>query len=664
MSRTRGRVFAAIAIASIAGLCAAKAPVPPGKESAPPPLPEGAHLRLGTPALRGPQPLRGTVLSSNGKRLATIDGAEITIWNLSGARIASAALPKLKRAGADWPAALSFDSSLVACGADLIAIHQGIPFRFNWELSEAPQEMTSRPSANPEAVALACPANANPFAINAKGELLEWKTLRGGKKPEWVKSRLVPTGVKSVCLAATDGIIAVGGDDGRVRLWAAGTRKELGTLDVPGVRSLAFSGDGAFLASLDGLPVVKRKGVQVWETVGLKEVCSWNHTYASTISAIALSADGTMLACGLPVSAKVELVETKTGKLLHALSPVSDQGRVLRFSKDGSTLVTCGPLGSIRFWSAETGKEVAQRPGHLACVRAVAHAKDGGWVTAGDDGTARLWSPKGSEVRIFVGHTQRINAITLSTDGKSLFTAGQDCSVRVWDVERGAELRKHAPDSAGRLRDVSYESLALSPDGTRLAVGTLRNGVLFLDPKTLKPLDKPSMKFGTEPGESRPVSLAFSGNGRLVSRTASHLIQVWDLETGKEVTKFTASGGDFETSKLAVSPDGKLVVSPLGSVANSLGVWDAETGKLLEQVPLQDVRLHLSAVVFSPDGKLVMTGDPTGTVWVIDLEKKEARHVFKGHRGPVLCLAVSPDGKTLSSGGADTTVLVWKLDKP
>ena len=40
----------------------------------------------------------------------------------------------------------------------------------------------------------------------------------------------------------------------------------------------------------------------------------------------------------------------------------------------------------------------------------------------------------------------------------------------------------------------------------------------------------------------------------------------------------------------------------------------------------------------------------------------QARMVMKGHAGPVLCLAITPDGQTAVSGSTDKTLKVWDLN--
>ena len=129
---------------------------------------------------------------------------------------------------------------------------------------------------------------------------------------------------------------------------------------------------------------------------------------------------------------------------------------------------------------------------------------------------------------------------------------------------------------------------------------------------------------------------------------------------------------------LAFTPDGKHLV--IGG-HHELTVWAVDTGKLVKRIHTRAERAY--ALAFLPDGKLAVAGGrpgQEGDVRVYDLsaagktedgveildgvndKKVLVKHLFDVEDS-VLCLAITPDGKTLAAGGCDRAVRVFDLSE-
>lgn len=129
-------------------------------------------------------------------------------------------------------------------------------------------------------------------------------------------------------------------------------------------------------------------------------------------------------------------------------------------------------------------------------------------------------------------------------------------------------------------------------------------------------------------------------------------------------------------NSMAYTPDGKNLV--IGG-HHELTVWDVATAKLLKRIHTRAERAY--AMNFLPDGKLVVAGGRPGQegdvrLFDINAAGKADKDVaiLDGVNDPkvmlkqlldvddsVLCLAISPDGKKIASGGCDRVVRVWNV---
>jgi WD40 repeat protein len=111
---------------------------------------------------------------------------------------------------------------------------------------------------------------------------------------------------------------------------------------------------------------------------------------------------------------------------------------------------------------------------------------------------------------------------------------------------------------------------------------------------------------------------------------------------------------------VAFHPDGRRLVTVSGD--DQLTLWDAETGQPIRHVEGQ-FSGQGSSVAFSPDRRWVASSAQDCTVKAWDATTLELLHTFRGHRGPIRCVAVSHNGQFLVTGSADQTVKVWDLTR-
>jgi WD40 repeat protein len=160
-------------------------------------------------------------------------------------------------------------------------------------------------------------------------------------------------------------------------------------------------------------------------------------------------------------------------------------------------------------------------------------------------------------------------------------------------------------------------------------------------------------------GKKACVSLSFSRDGKYLAVASDQEAQVWDLAAAK------ATDLGRSAFRLCFSP----VVNRLALFTNFddlLRVHDVASRADLEGTGAIAWCGMIWSMAFSPDGQTLAVGDHLGAVNVYDTAtwKPIESPIEHGHRNANLALAVSPDGTTLLSSGADNTLRRWDLATP
>ena len=632
------------------------------------PLPEGAVARLGTERFRGGASV-ALAFSHDGKVLASaevLDLGGVYLWNAATGR----PLHRLPFPNGCRSLAISPDDKLLVAGGEnpsLIDIATGKELRrfevpagggFGWCVALSPDGRTVAAGRSWR--------DFNPPAL----VLLDVAT---GKVNHWV-SDLIEVGVQSISFSPDGQILASGGNDQTVRLWDVTTGKELRRFEghEQAVLAVAFSPKGKVLASSDG------KEVRFWDVETGKVLQTLK--VESHFSPVAFSSNGKLLAYEVRPGT-VCLYDPDAGKPIRQWAANTRSVDSLAFSPDGKVLVSAGFSSAIRRWDTATGMEIEPDAGHTGGVASLLFAPDGQTLfSSGIDWKVLEWDmATGRQRRQVFTKPQGLGEAkwpmsnyALAPDSKILAWTGlihgdeqPDRVVHLWDTGAGKEiLALLGPEE-------QVWSLRFSPNGKHLA-SISTGGTRLWDVAAGKALHHLREVHGWT---FSPDGKLLAGSKRRADKTIGlQTIGLWDVATGKELRSWD-SHNDF-SGPLVFSPNGKLLASIPAQGGSIDGerfiarVWTIDTGKPLVHFEHQGL---IESLAFSPSGRILAAaarsrgpllkreGRTAYTIHLWDVVSGEEIRHFESPLGPGWSLAFAPNGRTLASGGHDSTILLWDL---
>ncbi|MBI4850825.1 MAG: AAA-like domain-containing protein [Acidobacteria bacterium] len=285
--------------------------------------------------------------------------------------------------------------------------------------------------------------------------------------------------------------------------------------------------------------------------------------------------------------------------------------------------------------------------GHTNGVNSIAFSPDGKFLASGSsDKTIKLWDITSSKVlAVFQGHTSGVISIAFSPDGKFLASGSSDKTIKLWDIT----LNKLLFTLNSHTGEISM--VAFSPNGQLLASSSWD--------KTIKLWDLASNKvLATLPGSNDlGGSIAFSPDGKILAGVSiDQSIKLWDIASNKVLA--TLKGHKGEILSLAFSPDGNLLAS--GSLADEcVKIWDIKSKKEITTLKQYPGKISLA---FSPNGKLLAIASWKDKVVLWDRVAKKELAILKNFANTTYSIMFSPDGKLLASGNSDKTIKFWDIN--
>ncbi len=327
---------------------------------------------------------------------------------------------------------------------------------------------------------------------------------------------------------------------------------------------ISVSADGKRIAGLGGL----QEWLNLWDTTTGRHIRSIEGHDGYVDTGLFSNTPAHVFSGSGDKTAK--LWNAETGRLIRTFKGHSDRIGALAVSRDGRRLLTGSWDKTVKLWDVASGRLLRTFKDHSKEIIALAFAPDGKrFVSSNADETIRLWDVEtGKLVHELKGHHLIALSLAYTPDGGLIAASGQDYKVWFWDAETGRNVR--TIESLGGYvkgwengiifstegHSESINSIAFSPDGKTLLSGS--------DDQTMKLWDtRRGRLIRTFKDHTTDVtSVAFLGDGKRIASASGDGIRIWDKQSGRLLVTLTKFA---EGEWMAITPEGYFAASKNGA---------------------------------------------------------------------------------------------------
>jgi WD40 repeat protein len=495
------------------------------------------------------------------------------------------------------------------------------------------------------------------------------------------QSEPVGQGFEAIAVSR-DARVAVSGDsNGLVYVWEVETGELSRKIDtsVVDVESIAIAPDGAsvFVAgdTLEAWSLVGDEPAREFAHPGLRRPKPRSRRGARRqrsrlrgIYSIEFSQDGSHLAIGMKSGALL-LLDTASGEVRTFREPQDDTsgGEIscVRFSVDGSRVISSGWDGALRWWSVEDGSEQEHLEAHAAPIYDFNHCRGGSTVVTGSkDGSLKVWDLRNVQSAVPVEkHRWSVCAIVAAPEEGLAFSGSQAAGIKAWCLATGDLVWSTGDEDEAESRIDGVGVLAHDPEKGRIVAAYGRGRIRCLDWKSGEPLAEV-----TPDWKNQFPALAIAEDGKTLVAAFNEVMgegtDIWRVGSEEKSQSLPGVFGNlFSMDTTVLSHDGQLAAIDL--LETGVQIVDLETGTILwtlETDRPQTPRGNVSALVLGGGKQRLAVGFASGLLEVWDLSQRSLIRRIEGfHREGVSGVSLSHDETMALSISADCSLRLWEV---